>query len=636
MALTNTRPLQLLSNMENDILHNTTSPIFQFNMNGNNINAAQDDSINNTTDNTLADNSNNNGSGSQINNHILNGGGSLPGSDVVDISDINPSLENNNDISFDNNQNITGTNTGGSTGNTNTSSIVSNNSNANLANLNVTPVNNIPTNNGNANNDQNGGLVTPNTSQNGNKPLKQHKVKSNNSNNSLNNPMIEISKLLPVTGERPRPSDKSGPLDDNVLFAVFIILFEMDPNQNGMTVKQLCDHLLIRHPEMSNLSTKLSNLISAKLNAYVKKIEKGEKTLKYSLSREWSNSSPRRMLYIYRGILSPDYKEKAQLVASQLKKQMSQNNLNDFKNNGNGNFVQNGNFSSSGLNGSFNGSNSNSAFAKSFNTTSNFNDKTISNLNFTLTPEFNIPYASSPVSVTLNNSISNDSTFNNIQNFSNTNNNNNNNNGINNNSNNILKNNDNNNSNDLNNNKVNNHDSMKPPTKLNNKRKSNNDLENNNNNNNSNSRHNSLDNSNNGDSLQLPSPKKIKSVSSLGDSNNNTNNNNSSSSSISMSQSSFNIGSNNNNNNSGSNNSYVTAVRAVPRISKLLPRSNFNGSNSSVNVHNLIISQSPVQISKSDSDDDDQNWIKIVRNGFLTKDIEKPESISIDDLDNMF
>lgn len=30
------------------------------------------------------------------------------------------------------------------------------------------------------------------------------------------------------------------------------------------------------------------------------------------------------------------------------------------------------------------------------------------------------------------------------------------------------------------------------------------------------------------------------------------------------------------------------------------------------------------------------NWMKIVRNGFLTHDIESPESITLDDLENIF
>lgn len=74
-----------------------------------------------------------------------------------------------------------------------------------------------------------------------------------------------------------------------------------------MTVKQICDILVEKHPDMANLSSKTSNLVSAKLNAYVKRVEKGEKSLIYALSREWADASPKRMVYVYRGLLAPDY-----------------------------------------------------------------------------------------------------------------------------------------------------------------------------------------------------------------------------------------------------------------------------------------------------------------------------------------
>jgi len=125
-------------------------------------------------------------------------------------------------------------------------------------------------------------------------------------------PISDISKTIPVTGEKPRPDESVYPMDDKVLHAVFVILFEFDKSEEGMTVKQMCDHLLERHPDMSQLSTKLSNLISAKLNAYVKKVEKGEKTLTYCLSREWADTSPRRMVYIYRGLLASNYQDYVQ------------------------------------------------------------------------------------------------------------------------------------------------------------------------------------------------------------------------------------------------------------------------------------------------------------------------------------
>jgi len=115
-----------------------------------------------------------------------------------------------------------------------------------------------------------------------------------------------ISTTIPVTGERPKPTAHSS-LDDDVLYAIFEILHERDEEGKGMTVKQICDILIEKHPDMAKLSTKTSNLVSAKLNAYVKRVEKGEKSLIYSLSREWADASPKRMVYVYRGLLAPDY-----------------------------------------------------------------------------------------------------------------------------------------------------------------------------------------------------------------------------------------------------------------------------------------------------------------------------------------
>lgn len=117
-----------------------------------------------------------------------------------------------------------------------------------------------------------------------------------------------ISTKIPVTGEKPRPCQKDDPsLEDDVLYAIFIILFERDPEGSGMTVKQICDILIEQHPEMANLSTKTSNLVSAKLNAYVKRVEKGDSSLKYALSRDWADASPKRMVYVYRGLLTEDF-----------------------------------------------------------------------------------------------------------------------------------------------------------------------------------------------------------------------------------------------------------------------------------------------------------------------------------------
>lgn len=117
-----------------------------------------------------------------------------------------------------------------------------------------------------------------------------------------------ISTTIPVTGEKPKPDQAADPsLEDDVLYAIFLILYEHDPEGEGMTVKQICDVLVLRHPEMANLSTKTSNLVLAKLNAYVKRVEKGDSNLKYALSRDWADASPKRMVYVYRGILTKDF-----------------------------------------------------------------------------------------------------------------------------------------------------------------------------------------------------------------------------------------------------------------------------------------------------------------------------------------
>ncbi|CDK26856.1 unnamed protein product [Kuraishia capsulata CBS 1993] len=115
-----------------------------------------------------------------------------------------------------------------------------------------------------------------------------------------------ISTTVPVTGERPKPGAHPT-LDDDVLFAIFMILYSHDPKAKGMTVKQICDILIEKHPKMATLSSKTSNLVSAKLNAYVKRVEKGERSIIYALSRDWADASPKRMVYVYRGLLTDDY-----------------------------------------------------------------------------------------------------------------------------------------------------------------------------------------------------------------------------------------------------------------------------------------------------------------------------------------
>ncbi|EGW31966.1 uncharacterized protein SPAPADRAFT_138350 [Spathaspora passalidarum NRRL Y-27907] len=143
-----------------------------------------------------------------------------------------------------------------------------------------------------------------------------------------------VSTNIPVTGEKPKPEQTNDPsLEDDVLYAIFIILYEKDPEGAGMTVKQICDILIEQHPDMANLSTKTSNLVSAKLNAYVKRVEKGDTSLKYALSRDWADASPKRMVYVYRGILADDFHIHAKkLMEEQKLKQQQENAAAELKN----------------------------------------------------------------------------------------------------------------------------------------------------------------------------------------------------------------------------------------------------------------------------------------------------------------
>lgn len=380
-------------------------------------------------------------------------------------------------------------------------------------------------------------VLFPNTPSSEGSPSDNGKLKKDASVNSpKKDPLtLEISKIIPVTGERPIPQDRTAPLDDDVLFAVFVILWEQDPELQGMTVKQLSDHLLEKHPEMSNLSTKLSNLISAKLNAYVKKLEKGEKTLIYALSREWSNSSPRRMVYVYRGILSPDYKKHAQAAAVHFKQQHN-DTFGDAQ------------ASSKKHNGGFPDG-----------TVSNSKAGTATNGGFSLSPEFNIPYSTSPVSAILT-------------------------------------------------------PASRTPEK------------------------------------DVSVTSAAKRPLSYGDED-----------SHSANEQPKRIKTNNGDSKDGANKpeptattTYVTAAAAAPRISKSSPKNNFNAvpQNSAAIVaaiHKFFSTQTPIESrsvypSNPESGSSDQfsgagfvdSWVKTVREGFLTHDIESPETLSFEELECIF
>lgn len=205
-------------------------------------------------------------------------------------------------------------------------------------------------------------------------------------------PTSELSRLVPVTGQRPKPTKKDLAMDDDILLAIFIILYERDPDQVGVTVKQLCDYLVDKHPDMAGASTKLSNLISAKLNAYVKKVEKGEKTLKYALSRQWSEGSPRRMVYVYRGVLAPDYKSHTQSLSNHRQESKQKAGKSNSGGSKKGNTSQ---APDTGLEASAAESKGLSQTSRSINVSSN--TFTISSFG----SDFNIPYAASPVTMRL-------------------------------------------------------------------------------------------------------------------------------------------------------------------------------------------------------------------------------------------
>ncbi|AQZ09132.1 GDS1 (YOR355W) [Zygosaccharomyces parabailii] len=337
---------------------------------------------------------------------------------------------------------------------------------------------------------------------------------------------LEISKIIPVTGERPMPRERSSPLDDDVLYAVFIILWEKDPTLQGMTVKQLSDHLLEKHPEMNNLSTKLSNLISAKLNAYVKKLEKGEKTLVYALSREWSNSSPRRMVYVYRGVLSPDYKKHAQAASVQMKQQNAKSDDIESSTRNEGTTtpepIQSDSKRAAGGPGT----------------------------SFSLNSEFNVPYSTSPVSAMLTPNAT-------------------------------------------------------------------------------------------GEKKMVSTSQKRPQEAEADDQNTKRSKLNFAAINA-VSNAPF-------NNNENNNSTYVTAAAAAPRLSKSFAKNNFkaNANNSAgvmAAIHKVIYTQTPIE-SKRLSQINPRNvqrniscttWLKSVRSGFLTSDIESPESISFDDLECIF
>ena len=99
----------------------------------------------------------------------------------------------------------------------------------------------------------------------------------------------------------------------------------------------------------------------------------------------------------------------------------------------------------------------------------------------------------------------------------------------------------------------------------------------------------------------------------------------------------------------------ITAAAAAPRLSKLTVR---NGATNSPRaaaavaaIHKAVAAQTPIEAVVATSNyltagSSSKNffspelicktWLKTVRNGFLAEDIDSPETLSVDDLDNMF
>lgn len=121
-----------------------------------------------------------------------------------------------------------------------------------------------------------------------------------------------------VQANRVRPEMDTSLSNDFILLDILNILYDNESGnelENGFTVKQICDKLLEKDPKMIDLSTKFANLISAKINAYAKKVEnrvRGDFNvhIKYWIIRKWAKgNSPKRMVYIYKGLLPDGYSE---------------------------------------------------------------------------------------------------------------------------------------------------------------------------------------------------------------------------------------------------------------------------------------------------------------------------------------
>ena len=178
------------------------------------------------------------------------------------------------------------------------------------------------------------------SSSSGNTVTSGNNSGNNNNNSNNNNTSINVKSQSPkpskvkhapvhytdddylpstrVKATRVRPEMDSSLSNDTILLDILNILYDNESGnelENGFTVKQICDKLLEKDPKMIDLSTKFANLISAKINAYAKKVENRVRgdfnvNIKYWIIRKWAKgNSPKRMVYIYKGLLPADYSE---------------------------------------------------------------------------------------------------------------------------------------------------------------------------------------------------------------------------------------------------------------------------------------------------------------------------------------
>ena len=91
-----------------------------------------------------------------------------------------------------------------------------------------------------------------------------------------------------------------------------------------MTVKHITDVLDEKYPQFTKNTGKVSNLVSAKINSYIKRLEAGQTSLRYAISRDWGTNTPKRMLYRYRGILAPGWEVKLKELQKQQESKQQQ------------------------------------------------------------------------------------------------------------------------------------------------------------------------------------------------------------------------------------------------------------------------------------------------------------------------